>query len=897
MPLVNLSTADWHALPPEQALAALESSQEGVTGAEARARLARFGPNRLPPPKGRSALARFFAQFHNLLIYVLLGAAALTGLFGHWVDALVILGVVLVNAVIGFVQEGKAEQAIAGIRRMLSLRALVVRDGIRSEIDAEGLVAGDIVLVASGDRVPADLRLLNAKSLRAEEAALTGESLPVDKSPAAVAADAALGDRLCMLYSGTLVVNGRGKGVVVATGGATQIGRISTLLAHVEEVSTPLIAKLDAFAGRLTLFILAASVALFLFGWQLRGFAPDEMFLVVAGLAVSAIPEGLPAILTITLAIGVQKMARRRAIVRRLPAVETLGAVTVICTDKTGTLTRDEMTVQRVVLAGERIEVTGAGYAPHGEFLVDGRRVALSPALVDLARAGLLCNESCVSERDGQWMVDGDPTEGALLTLAMKAGLRTGEEAAANSRLDIIPFESERQYMATLHATPEQGARIYLKGAPERVLAACNQQRDRVGLQPLDVEFWRRELHATAEAGMRVLAIASKPASPGQRTLDEGAALSGFTLLGLTGMIDPPREEAVAAIAACRQAGIRVKMITGDHAVTAQAIGRRFGLGGDGAVVGAALASMSPETLRHTARTSDVFARVSPEHKLALVEALQAGGEICAMTGDGVNDAPALKRADVGVAMGRKGTEAAKEAADMVIADDNFASIAAAVEEGRAVHDNIKKAILYILPTNGGEIAAIVVAVLFGMALPITALQILWINMVTEVTLSVTLAFEAAEDHVMRRPPRSPDEPLISWQLVRKIGFVSLLLFAGTMGLFLWQLDRGASLGAARAAAVNALVVGEIAYLFNSRFLTASSLSWRGLTGNRWVLVASGGLLLLQLALTYLPPMQRLFGTAALDAAAWAVIGAFGAVVFLLVELEKAVAAGRGRAG
>jgi magnesium-transporting ATPase (P-type) len=883
---------DWHALSAEEALRRLEASADGLALDEARTRLARFGPNSLPPPGSRSALMRFVVQFHNVLIYVLLAAALVTAALGHWLDAGVIAGVVLVNALIGFIQEGRAEQAIASIRRMLSLRASVLRGGQRVTLPAEALVPGDVVLLESGDKVPADLRLIAARGLRTEEAALTGESQPVDKAVDPVPADAALGDRLCMAFSGTLVSSGRGQGVVVATGQHTELGRITRLLEQVEDTTTPLIRKMDAFARRLTIVILGVGVVLFGFGVGARGFGVDEMFMVVAGLAVSAIPEGLPAILTITLAIGVQNMARRKAIVRRLPAVETLGSVTVICSDKTGTLTRDEMTVARVILAHTAVEVDGVGYAPRGRFVaasgtVDPRR---DVCLQALAHAGLLCSDAQVLESEGTWVAHGDPTEAALVTLALKAGIQDGALLRTHPRLDAVPFESEQRYMATLNADERGAPWILVKGAPERVLAFCALQLTPQGEAPLDEAYWHREIEATARLGQRVLALARKRGRPGQNALAPEEVQRDLILLGLVGMIDPPREEAVRAVASCRSAGIRVKMITGDHAVTAYAVGRLLGLVGDGpAISGRELEALGEDQLRDVVRMSDVFARVSPEHKLRLVQALQAEGEIAAMTGDGVNDAPALKKADVGVAMGIKGTEAAKEASDMVVADDNFASIAAAVEEGRTVYDNIKKAVLYILPTNGGEVSAIVVAVLAGMAMPITALQILWINMVTETTLSITLAFEKAESRVMQRPPRDPREPLLSGYLVWRIVLVSALLFAGTMGMFLWESARGSEIDTARAAAVNALVVGEIAYLFGARFLQASSLGWDGLTGNRWVLVACSVLIALQVGFTYAAPMQTLFGTGPLDAHAWGLIAAFGVMVFVTVELEKAI--------
>ncbi|HXZ91628.1 MAG TPA: HAD-IC family P-type ATPase [Burkholderiales bacterium] len=804
----------WHALEVDAALAALDTKKEGLSEEQASARLERYGPNRLPPPARRGALARFFAQFHNLLIYVLIASAAITAALGHAVDASVIAGVVIINAIVGFIQEGKAEQALEAIRNMLSLAALALRDGARRVLPAEELVPGDVVLLAPGDKVPADLRLFEARNLRIDEAALTGESVPVEKSSAPVEADAPLGDRAAMAWSGTLVTYGQGRGVVVATGAATELGRISALLEKVEEISTPLLRQIGRFGRWLTGAILAVSAATFALGYFWRGFAAADMFLAAVGIAVAAIPEALPAIMTITLAIGVRRMARRNAIVRRLPAVETLGSVTVICSDKTGTLTKNEMAVHEVVL----------GAATEREF----------------ARAALLCSDGI------------DPTELALEALAGKAGLNPLREYAEWPRLDAIPFESENRYMATLHHAPDGTHAIFVKGAPERILEMC------------DAAAWRDKVERLARAGMRVLAVAGRRAPDSQERLELADVDGGFALLGLAGIIDPPREEAIAAVRQCREAGIRVKMITGDHAVTAVAIAGMLGI-----------------------EREDVLARASPEDKLRLVSALQAEGEVVAMTGDGVNDAPALKRADVGVAMGGKGTEAAKEAADMVLADDNFASIERAVEEGRTVYDNLKKTIVYLLPTNGGEALAVIGAVVLGMTLPITPVQILWINMVTETTLSLALAFDPTEAGVMRRPPRDPREPLLSGYLVWRIVFVSLLLFGGTLGLFLWEVQHSGDVFAARAAAVNALVMGEIVYLFNSRRLTESALNADALFGNRVALVAVAVLAALQLGFTYLAPMQALFGTAAMDATAWALVLAFGVGAFLLVELEK----------
>jgi magnesium-transporting ATPase (P-type) len=882
--------APWHALGVAAVWGELGTSPAGLTDEEARSRLARHGANRLAAPPRRGPLARIALQFHNVLIYVLLAAAAVTAALAHWVDTGVILGVAVVNAVIGFVQEGKAERAIDAIRNMLSLRATVLRGGRRREIPAEELVPGDVVLLASGDKIPADLRLIEVRTLRVEEAALTGESVPVEKAREPVAHDAVLGDRTSMAYSGTLVTYGQAKGAVVATGARTEIGRISGMLREVEALATPLTRKMAEFARRLSAAILVASVAIFAFGMLVRGYPVDEMFLVVVGLAVAAIPEGLPAIMTITLAVGVQRMARRNAIIRRLPAVETLGSVTVICSDKTGTLTRNEMTVQSVTTADAAYAVTGAGYAPRGSFELDGGEVdpAIRPDLIALARAALLCNDAVLEEREGAWRIDGDPTEGALLTLALKAGLDAAFEQKSAPRTDSIPFESEHRFMATLHHDHAGHAYAYVKGAPERVFNMCGSERRGGHGRPLGLAAWHRRVEALAEAGQRVLALAIVPFESSKKELTFADVEAGLELLGVVGIIDPPRAEAIAAVAQCHAAGIRVKMITGDHVVTGRAVGRALGIGdGARATGGPEIEAMDEAALRRAVNGTDVFARASPEHKLRLVRALQAEGEVVAMTGDGVNDAPALKRADVGVAMGIKGTEAAKEAAEMVLADDNFASIAHAVEEGRTVYDNLKKAILFILPTNGGEAGVIVLAIMLGIALPITAVQILWVNMITAVTLSLAIAFEPPEANVMRRRPRDPAEPLLSGFLVWRIVLVSALLVAACFGLFLWELQRGMTTEAARTVAVNMLVVGEMCYLFNSRYVYAPALSRQGMFDNHYVLVAIAVLAPMQLLFTYAGFMQAWFGTGNIDAAAWSRIVLCATSIFFVVEGEK----------
>jgi magnesium-transporting ATPase (P-type) len=892
----------WHASETSTVLQALGTAPHGLDTGEVARRLEAHGPNRLAQAPTPGVLTRLARQFNNLLLIVLMVAAAVTAAMGHWIDSGVIAAVVLLNALIGFVQEGKAERALQAIRHLLAPRAVVLRDGRQHDVDAAGLVPGDVVLLASGDSLPADVRLLQARNLRVDESALTGESVPVDKHADPVEADAAIGDRLCMGYAGTLVTQGQARAVVVATGGATELGRIGRMLESVEAGTTPLLQKMSVFGRRLTVVILGAAALLFAFGTLVRGMSAADTFMAAVGLAVAAIPEGLPAILTITLAIGVQRMARRHAVIRRLPAVETLGSVTVICSDKTGTLTRNEMTVQSVVCPDRSFTVAGAGYAPDGAIVDDGaprdgpRPAGTDPVLLRLAEAAALCNDASLHEDSGAWRLAGDPTEGALLTLAMKTGLNPAELRAARARLDVIPFESEHRFMATLH--PRGDATVVLvKGAPERVLAMCALQvrEDGAlgqggGTEPIAHDTWRAAVEAQARAGRRVLALAERvlPGDTGELRL--AGVEHGLVLLGIVGIIDPPRAEAVQAVARCHAAGIRVVMITGDHGVTAGAIAAQLGMGeGLQAVTGPQIEAMDDAALRELVRDARVFARASPEHKLRLVRALQNNGEIVAMTGDGVNDAPALKQADVGVAMGMKGTEAAKQAGAVVLTDDDFASIAHAVEEGRTVYDNLKKTITFLLPVNGGESLSLLLAVLLGVALPILPVQVLWVNMVSSVALAMVLAFEPTEADVMRRPPRPPGEPLLSRFLVWRVGFVSALFLAGIFGSYEWALWQGASVEAARTVAVNTLVCMEVFYLFSVRYLKAPSFTWRGVRGTPRVLLAVAGVLGLQLLFTFTPMMQTLFSTEALPLPWGAGIVAVGATLLVILEVEKAV--------
>lgn len=881
---------DWHALTREHSLQQLHSSDVGLSSAQAAERLQDYGLNQLPQRAGLTPWRRFLLQFHNLLIYVLLASMAMTAALGQWLDSAVIFAVVLINALIGFIQEGKAEQAMRAIQSMLTVDSRVRRDGEVLSLTAEQLVPGDVVLLDAGDRVPADLRLLEARDLRIEEAALTGESLPVDKHIAPVAALASLGDRRCMAYSGTLVSAGSGCGVVVATGENTELGRISHMLGAVTALQTPLLADMSRFARYLTLIIVALAGLTFAFGVLLRGYSASEMLMASVGLAVAAIPEGLPAVLTIILALGVQRMARRRAIIRRLPAVESLGAVTVICTDKTGTLTRNEMTVQQVFTAGHHYQVEGVGYAPHGSIHCDdGQLCSLDSAhdLRELARAGLLANNASLALSDKQWQISGDPTEAALLTLAGKLGLQLAQEHQQLPQVDSIPFSSERRYLATLHHDHSGHGLIYVVGAPERLLALCNRQWRDGHDEPLNLKHWRARLEQGASQGLRMIGLALRTLPQVQHELNYADIDGDFVLLGLVGMLDPPREEVIRAIADCHSAGIRVKMITGDHAATAASIARSLGLNSEAPLTGVELDTLSDAELDARLATTEVFARTNPSHKLRLVERLQALGERVAMTGDGVNDAPALKRADIGIAMGIKGTEVAKEAAQMVLADDNFATITHAVEEGRAVYDTLKKAIMFILPTNGGEALVLLVAIAFGLTLPITPLQILWINMITAVTLALALAFEPAEQGLMARPPRDPRMPLLSPVLLWRIVWIAMLMTVVSLGLFAYSQHLGWALEASRSLAVNAMVACEIGYLFSSRSLYGPArFGWRD-NPMIWAMVLV--LSALQLALTYWPPLQGLFAMAALPALAWAWCLGTAVGVCALVELEKVV--------
>lgn len=885
----DVSTA--YALEHREVLRRLEvEPAQGLSAETAAAHLERHGPNRLPDPHQDNAFVRFVRHFHDVLIYVLIGAAGLTALLQHWADTIVILLVVVINALVGFLQEGRAERALEGIRNMLSPSADVRRDGSWTTLDAELLVPGDIVRLRTGAKVPADIRLIETADLAIEESALTGESVASEKTTKTSAEDAPLGDRTSMAFSGTMLTSGTATGVVVGTGEDTEIGRINTMMSEVQTLETPLTRQIARFGKVLSLGVLVLTLLLVGLGWGLHGTPLPELLQAAAGFAVAAIPEGLPALITITLALGVQTMARRNAITRKLSAVQTLGSVTTICSDKTGTLTKNEMTAERVVLTGETLEVSGSGYVPEGHVTCGGERVTLDhPGLCRFVEIISLTNDTELICNDaGGWVIAGEPTEGALKSLAGK--LDFDDDCA--TRLATLPFSSENKLMATTAELPEGDAVVLIKGAPDRLLARSTTQLTAQGqTEPLDAAAWNEHIDALSADGLRVLAAACRPAQAQDRQSlaveDLGEEL---TFVGVVGIVDPPRQEAIDAIKVCHDAGIQVKMITGDHAGTATAIARQMGIdNGEGAVSGAQLEATDDEALRELAQRHHVFARTSPEHKLRLVRALQAEGEVVAMTGDGVNDAPALRRADVGVAMGLKGTEVTKDSAEVVLADDNFTSIETAVEEGRRIYDNLRKALVFLLPTNGAQATVVLVAVAFGWTLPLTPLQVLWVNMVTSVTLAFAFAFEPAEDGIMRRRPRDPHAGIVDTRHVVQIAVVSLMIAAVTIIVFRWRIDVGDDLETARTLATTVLVVCQVFYLFSVKSLEGFSLRPSVLFKNKvaWLMVAV--LTVLQVAFLYAPVLHAVFETTVLAPFYLLITLSSGLVVLVLTELLKLV--------
>ena len=900
---------NWYSIEFEEVIRSINSNiVEGLSESDAASRLQKYGKNLLPERKKESKIIKFVKHFNDILIYILFAASIVTFLVKDYVDTIIILLVAVINASIGFFQENKAEKALENIKKMLSLKAQVVRGGKRMEIDASDLTVGDIVFLTPGDKIPADLRLFKADNLRVEESALTGESVPTEKKVNALPENTELGDRINMAFSGTTVSAGTGIGIVVATGADTELGKINQMMSDVEPLTTPLLKQTAQFGKVVSVVILLGSVFVFLFGYFFRNeiYTIKELTMSVIGLAIAAIPEGLPAILSIILAIGVQNMAKRKSIVRTLPSVETLGSVSVICSDKTGTLTKNEMSVKTLETRDGEYFVTGTGYAPEGEIFTNCSKAdcknetivreccpqvnfAHEPVLEELIKAFNTCNEASLSkDEDGFWEISGDPTEGALVTLFHKADINH----TPLNRIATIPFDSEYKYMATLVEKGNYNV-IYIKGAPDKLMEMAQFERTETGEELFLKEHWERQISAIATRGQRTIGAAYKIVDKSVTTIDHNDIHDGIVFLGLAGIIDPPREEVIEAIKKCKEAGITVKMITGDHVDTARTIAKELGIGdGVKALQGKDLEQMSDKEMQKAVMTCDVFARTSPEHKLRLVKALQANGIICAMTGDGVNDAPALKKADIGIAMGIKGTEVTKEAAEIVLADDNFSTIVAAVEEGRRVYDNLKKTILFILPTNGAEAFLIVASILFGTMLPLTPVQILWVNMVTSITISLALAFEKTERNAMLKPPRPAKTPLLSGYFMWRIIFVSILIGGWTLwiniGLEKELADNEIKKALIHTITLQTIVIAQMFHLFNNRSIRGSVFK-ADFFSNKAVFVVCALLFVLQGSITYLPFMNTTFGTVPLGLADWKYPFMLGIAVFLIVEVEKAI--------
>jgi Ca2+-transporting ATPase len=886
---VEVRVSDWHRLEIAEILERLGTDPaRGLSEEEAKGRLAEHGPNEIKAARRISPWSILLDQVKNVLILVLLGAVGLSAFLGDVLEAAVIAVIVILAVVLGFIQEFRAERAIEALREMAAPTATVVRGGEESEVPARDLVPGDVLLVQSGDRIPADARLVEAVNLKIEESALTGESLPVEKTSGPLSQDLELGDRTNMIWAGTAATYGRGRAVVAGTGMETEFGRIARMLESVEEGRTPLQQNLDRVGRILALAGLAVVVLVMALG-LMRGQPFVEMLISGIALAVAVVPEALPAVVTISLALGVQRMVKRHVLVRRLPAVETLGSVSVICSDKTGTLTKDEMTVRQLHVAGRTWEVTGAGYAPKGSFLLNGTEVEPPEPLLELLRAGTLASDAHLArggegEDKGEtgWRIQGDPTEGALIVAAAKTGLDKRELDERCPRVGEIPFTSESKRMTTLHQMSGEVI-AFSKGAPEVILPACERRLGDSGEEPLNEagrEAALAEARRMAESALRVLALARKKGA------DQQNAERGLTFLGLAGMIDPPRPEVKDSIRTCEQAGIKPLMITGDHPVTAQAIARELGvLRGGRAVTGAELDGMGEEDLAREVEAIEVYARVSPAHKLRVVTALQERGHSVAMTGDGVNDAPALKKADIGIAMGVTGTDVTKEAADMTLTDDNFASIVAAVEEGRGVFDNIKKYLMFLLSSNIGEIGLMAGASLAGLPLPLSAVQILYVNLATDGLPALALAVDPPEDDLMERPPRDPHRGIFTRPVV------SLLVIGGiwsalvNLGLFFWALRSGRPLKEAMTMTFVLLVLIQFYKAYNYRSDRHSAL--RHPFSNRWLNLAVAWELALLALVVYLPASHELFGTYALPFGDWLLVNVLAATIAPVLELAK----------
>lgn len=869
----------WHALEVDEVRTHVETDLEsGLTTESVTSRQDEFGKNVLPEKEKTPEIIKFLRQFNDVLVYVLLAAAVVTGFLGEYIDTIVIVLVVTIIGVVGYLQENKAEEALEGIKKLLETKATVVRNGKQSEIDSSDLVVGDVLVLAAGDKVPADARVVQAEKFKVEESALTGEATTVEKKSDVVKEESVLADRKNMVYSGTSVATGSAKAIVTAIGEGTELGQINASISEVQTVKTPLIRQTTKFGQTVSIAILIISVVIYAFGYFLRDYEPVELMLTTIGLAVAAIPEGLPAVISIILALGVRNMAEQKAIVRSLPSVETLGAVSVICTDKTGTLTKNEMTVKQIVTANHDIEVSGSGYAPNGDLELNGQPFDLDDdeSMIDLLTVGKTCNDAQLNEEDGDWVINGDPTEACLLTVAEKAE-RPIERLKVISK---IPFDSEYKYMATL--VDYKGERmIFVKGAPDRLF-------DMASSEDFKQDYWDEKRKEIADRGQRVLGAGLKRVDSSKASIDHEDVEDGLTFLGLFGIVDPPRQEAIDAVAACRDAGIRIKMITGDHKDTAVAIAKELGMEVEGALEGRELTEMTDEEIKEASVHNDVFARTSPNDKLRLVKGLQENGLITSMTGDGVNDAPALKRADIGVAMGIKGTEVAKEASQMVLVDDNFKTIYNAVREGRRVYDNLKKTILFLLPTNGGQALLVAMSILLGAAAPLSPVQILWVNMVVAITLSLAIAFEPLEESTMKRPPRPANVPLLSRYYIFRVTFVSIIIGGGSLWINYMLGDFDYSTEKLQTITLNAIVMAQLFHLYNCRTELAPAFN-RHFFDNKIAFLVSALLIALQLFITYVPFMHTLFGTAPLTWEDWIYPVAFGAVVFIIVEIEKAI--------
>jgi len=887
---------DWHNIKASEVAKILGVSTEtGLSSAEVEVKTEKYGKNILTKKKRESAFVRFLLQFHQPLIYILLAATVVTFFLDEYVDSAVIFGVVLINAIIGYIQETKALKAIDALEGSLASKSAVIRNGKKQVIDAIDIVPGDVVLLRSGDKFPADIRLFELRDMQVDESALTGESVPVQKHIDPVASDNVLGDRFCMGFSSTNVTYGQGRGIVVATGDYTEVGKIQKSIAGAQDLETPLTLKIKSFSQLLLWVIIGLSLILILVG-LVRGESFGEIFMVAVALAVGAIPEGLPVAVTIMLALGVSKMAKRKAIIRKLVAVETLGSTNVICSDKTGTLTENQMTVQKVFAGGKYFDVTGLGYKPEGTIELDGKPVDLKlhKSLSLCLKAGLLCNDSGLKEKNGAWMIEGEPTEGALLVSGLKAGFKIEELENSLPRLSSIPFESEYQYMATLHGGDQHI--IFMKGASEAILERCSEMYDEKGeLIPLDKNKILEKVEELAAQGLRVLGFAMKIPSMELERVDHEDTGSEMIFLGVQGMIDPPRKEAIEAVALCQKAGIDVKMITGDHAITAASIADQIGLQGQRengmlkALNGKELQLLENGEFADAAESVAVFARVSPDQKLRLVKALQGRGKIVAMTGDGVNDGPALKQANIGVAMGITGTDVAKDASDMVLTDDNFSSIEGAVEEGRSVFDNLTKFIVWTLPTNLGEGLVVLAAVVIGYQLPILPVQLLWINMTTAILLGLMLAFEPKEPGIMDRPPRPAEQPILTFDLIMRTLLVGTLIMIAAFGLYIYEVDYlNQSHSYGQTVATSVFIFMEAAYLFNCRS-TVRPLEEIGFFTNKWIFFGIAAMTFFQLLYIYTPVMNTLFNSSPLQMDTWWRIIAVSVALFVIVTIEKRI--------